>query len=58
MKVTLIYPGITEYGFNSRKGNEGPWMNHGLAIMSSALKNKGRDYEFLKYILYNISLLR
>jgi len=41
MKVTLIYPGITECGFNSLKGNEGSWMNHGMAILSSALKNNG-----------------
>lgn len=41
MKVTLIYPGITECGFNSLKGNEGSWMNHGLAIISAVLKNKG-----------------
>jgi len=43
MRVTLIYPGITECGFNALKGNEGSWMNHGLAILSSALKNKGHD---------------
>jgi len=55
MKVTLIYPGIAEFGFQSRKGNEGSWINHGLAILSSVLKNKGRDYEFLKDVLYNIS---
>lgn len=40
MKVTLIYPGITECGFNSVKGNEGSWMNHGLAILSSALEKR------------------
>jgi len=40
MKVTLIYPGITDCGFNSLKGNEGSWINHGLAILSSALKKK------------------
>ena len=43
MKVTLIYPGITECGFNSLKGNEGSWMNHGLAILSSALRAKGHE---------------
>lgn len=47
MKVTLIYPGITECGFNSRKGNEGSWMNHGLAILSSALKNKGHEVDLI-----------
>ncbi|MDP6634993.1 MAG: radical SAM protein [Phycisphaerae bacterium] len=47
MKVTLIYPGITECGFNSLKGNEGSWMNHGLAILSSALKNKGHEVNLI-----------
>jgi anaerobic magnesium-protoporphyrin IX monomethyl ester cyclase len=40
MKITLIYPGVTECGFNSIKGNEGSWINHGLAVLSSVLKNK------------------
>lgn len=43
MKVTLVYPGITECGFASLKGNEGTWINHGLAILSAALKRDGRD---------------
>ena len=47
MKVTLIYPGITECGFNSLKGNEGSWMNHGLAILSSALKNSGHQVNLI-----------
>jgi radical SAM superfamily enzyme YgiQ (UPF0313 family) len=47
MKITLIYPGITKCGFNSLKGNEGSWMNHGLAILSSALKNKGHHINLI-----------
>jgi radical SAM superfamily enzyme YgiQ (UPF0313 family) len=47
MRVTLIYPGITECGFNSLKGNEGSWMNHGLAILSSALKDKGHKINLI-----------
>ena len=47
MKVTLIYPGITECGFNSLKGNEGSWMNHGLAVISAALKAKGHEVRLL-----------
>ena len=47
MKITLIYPGITECGFNSQKGNEGSWMNHGLAIISAALKNKGHEVNLI-----------
>ena len=47
MKVTLIYPGITECGFNSLKGNEGSWMNHGLAILSSALKDSGHQVDLI-----------
>src|SRR4030042_5395053 len=47
MKVTLIYPGITECGFNSLKGNEGSWMNHGLAILSSSLKSKGHEVNLI-----------
>ena len=47
MKVTLIYPGITECGFNSLKGNEGSWMNHGLAIISAAIKAKGYEVNLI-----------
>lgn len=47
MKITLIYPGITDCGFNSLKGNEGSWMNHGLAILSSALKNKNYQVDLI-----------
>jgi radical SAM superfamily enzyme YgiQ (UPF0313 family) len=47
MKVTLIYPGITDCGFDSLKGNEGSWMNHGLAIISAVLKNKGHEVNLI-----------
>jgi radical SAM superfamily enzyme YgiQ (UPF0313 family) len=47
MKITLIYPGITDCGFNSLKGNEGSWMNHGLAILSSALKEKNHQVDLI-----------
>ena len=47
MNVTLIYPGITECGFNSLKGNEGSWINHGLAILSSALKKRGHRVDLI-----------
>jgi anaerobic magnesium-protoporphyrin IX monomethyl ester cyclase len=43
MRVALLYPGITECGFNSLKGNEGTWMHHGLAILSNSLKQKGHE---------------
>jgi len=43
VKVSLLYPGITECGFNSLKGNEGSWMNHGLAMLSAALRQKGHQ---------------
>ena len=47
MKVALIYAGITESGFNSLQGNEGSWMNHGLAILSSAAKQAGHEVVLL-----------
>ncbi len=47
MKVALIYPGITESGFNSLAGNEGSWMNHGLAILSSAARQNGHEVVLL-----------
>lgn len=43
MNIGLVYAGITESGFNSLKGNEGSWMNHGLAILSSAAKQARHD---------------
>lgn len=47
MKVTLVYAGITECGFDSLKGNEGSWMNHGLCVLSSAIKRKGHEVNLL-----------
>lgn len=47
MDVTLVYVGITESGFNSLKGNEGSWMNHGLAVISSAAKQAGHNVDLL-----------
>ena len=47
MKVTFIYAGITECGFNSMKGNEGSWMNHGLAILSNVAKQAGHKVTLL-----------
>jgi anaerobic magnesium-protoporphyrin IX monomethyl ester cyclase len=47
MNVTLIYPGITECGFSSIKGNEGSWINHGLAILSSAIKKNGHRVDLI-----------
>ena len=47
MKVALVYPGITDCGFHSLQGNEGSWMNHGLAILSSAAKRAGHEVRLL-----------
>jgi len=47
MKVSLVYAGITECGFNSLRGNEGSWMNHGLAILSSSAKKCGHQVNLL-----------
>ena len=47
MKVTLIYPGITDCGFNNSKGNEGSWINHGLCLLSACLKKKGHDVSLI-----------
>jgi radical SAM superfamily enzyme YgiQ (UPF0313 family) len=40
-KITLIYAGITESGFRNTGGNEGSWINHGLCLISAALKRAG-----------------
>jgi anaerobic magnesium-protoporphyrin IX monomethyl ester cyclase len=47
MKINLVYAGITESGFNSLKGNEGSWMNHGLSILSSVAKQAGHEVTLL-----------
>lgn len=41
MNITLVYTGITNSGFNALKGNEGTFINHGLAILSAAAKKEG-----------------
>ena len=43
MKITLIYPGITDCGFGASKGNEGTWINHGLCHLSACLKKEGHE---------------
>ena len=48
MKVSLIYPGIAGYGFNSLgKGMEAGWVSHGLAHISSAAKAQGFDIDLI-----------
>ena len=48
MKVSLIYPGIAGYGFNSLgKGMEAGWLSHGLAHLSSAAKAQGFDIDLI-----------
>nr|MBU1328180.1 B12-binding domain-containing radical SAM protein [Candidatus Omnitrophota bacterium] len=47
MKITLIYPGITESGFNNLKGNEGSWINHGLCSLSAILKKNGHKVSLI-----------
>ena len=47
MKIALVYAGITECGFNSIRGNEGSWMNHGLAIISAVSKKAGHEVVLL-----------
>lgn len=47
MKVSFVYAGITECGFNSAKGNEGSWMNHGIAILSNIAKQSGHQVSLL-----------
>jgi anaerobic magnesium-protoporphyrin IX monomethyl ester cyclase len=42
MRISLIYPGIAGYGFNSLgQGMEAGWVSHGLAHLSSAAKAQG-----------------
>ena len=43
MKVTLIFPGITDCGFNAKRGNEATFINHGLCLLSACLKRRGHD---------------
>jgi anaerobic magnesium-protoporphyrin IX monomethyl ester cyclase len=48
MKVSLIYPGIAGYGFDSLgRGMEAGWVSHGLAHISSAAKAQGFDTDLI-----------
>ncbi len=48
MSVSLIYPGIAGYGFNSLgQGMEAGWVSHGLAHLSSAAKAQGFDINLI-----------
>jgi anaerobic magnesium-protoporphyrin IX monomethyl ester cyclase len=48
MNVSLIYPGIAGYGFNSLgQGMEAGWVSHGLAHLSSAAKAQGFDVNLI-----------
>ncbi|MGD2039788.1 MAG: radical SAM protein [Anaerolineae bacterium] len=48
MNVSLIYPGIAGYGFNSLgRGMEAGWVSHGLAHLSSAAKVQGFDVDLI-----------
>jgi anaerobic magnesium-protoporphyrin IX monomethyl ester cyclase len=48
MRVTLVYPGIAGYGFESvGKGMEAGWISHGLAHLSSAAKAQGFDVDLI-----------
>jgi anaerobic magnesium-protoporphyrin IX monomethyl ester cyclase len=48
MNVSLIYPGIAGYGFNSLgQGMEAGWVSHGLAHISSAAKANGFDIDLI-----------
>ncbi|HDN79303.1 MAG TPA: radical SAM protein [Chloroflexi bacterium] len=48
MKVTLVYPGISGYGFNSLgRGMDAGWVSHGLAHLSSAAKAKGFEVDLI-----------
>ncbi|MDD5044120.1 MAG: radical SAM protein [Candidatus Omnitrophica bacterium] len=47
MHTTLIYPGITDCGFASSKGNEGSWINHGLCLLSACLKRAGHQVSLI-----------
>lgn len=47
MKITLIFPGITDCGFGCNRGNEGTFINHGLCLLSACLKRKGHTVELI-----------
>ncbi len=48
MKILLVYPGMTECGFDSYgKGMESSWLSHGLCSISAYLKNIGHTVKLL-----------
>lgn len=47
MKISLIFPGVIEHGFNSVKKPHGNWMNHGLALISASLKKQGHQVDLI-----------
>jgi radical SAM superfamily enzyme YgiQ (UPF0313 family) len=48
MQVSLIYPGVAGYGFNSLgQGMEAGWVSHGLAHLSSAAKAEGFEIDLI-----------
>lgn len=47
MKVTLIFPGITDCGFNAQHGNEATFINHGLCLLSACLKRRGHRVDLI-----------
>lgn len=48
-KITLVYPGIANIGFNSfnKKGNESSWLNFGLCYLGSYLKKHGHEVNLI-----------
>lgn len=49
MKITLIYPGIAEIGFNSlgKRGHDTNWINLGLAYIGAQLKKNKIDVDLI-----------
>ncbi|MFH1800885.1 MAG: radical SAM protein [Candidatus Omnitrophota bacterium] len=47
MKVTFIFPGITDCGFNAKHGNEATFINHGLCLLSACLKKREHAVELI-----------
>ena len=47
MDISFVYAGITACGFKATTGNEGSWMNHGLAVLSSVAKRAGHRVDLL-----------
>lgn len=48
MKITLIYPAIAGWGFDSYRNNiETSWVSHGLALLSACAKAQGHTVDLL-----------